>query len=659
MTASDHAAQATEDAVVVAVFVEVHAYAFLPTLRSAFEHLNLPVVLGGHSPEDLALFSKFGLTHYVAPNAAVFINELWSKLRSDILLVADPVLFPQAFQDRAVAVVRGDLRAASLSFFSNAADFLSFPHGHPVGRPPEGTDESVVTRRLRERTPPPHVVPIATAAGSVVLLSRSALGAVGDLEAPPSGKAAATIVDFSLRARRKGLISLLDAGTFYSRPSDLALEPMGSEITPADRDWLNDRHPFGDALLEQERRAGDSPMSIAIRTAHAKVMGLRVLIDGTPLGPTQMGTQTTILAIIESLARRDDVAEVGVVLGSEPPRYATSTLDLPAVRARVVDPNDLSSFGRHDIGHRPFQPDQALSIPIWRGVCDRFLLSVLDVIGYQIGSYYVAPHVWLEYRQVMRDALSLVDGVTVISDDVRTQLRLEQLPVDDSRVFVVPYGTEHLAGDEVGRMPDELARRGDPASEFLLCLGTTYSHKNRDLAIRAYRELRSRGWNLRLILAGAFVPYGSSRVLESLDVGSSDGVIVLPDIPEEERNWLLRHASVVLYPTSAEGFGLVPFEAARFGTPTVHVDFGPLLEFSGGHLPVVALAWTPSAFADAVESVLRDPALASEQVRTVLKSSQAYSWDRTADLLTTAYRSLVAMPPRLPEGLPIPSRPSG
>ncbi len=73
-------------------------------------------------------------------------------------------------------------------------------------------------------------------------------------------------------------------------------------------------------------------------------------------------------------------------------------------------------------------------------------------------------------------------------------------------------------------------------------------------------------------------------------------VFVLPDLPSPERNWLMRHADLVLYPSSAEGFGLVPFEAARFGTPTLFTRFGPLQELAPD-IPVAAEDWSPDTLA--------------------------------------------------------------
>ena len=109
----------------------------------------------------------------------------------------------------------------------------------------------------------------------------------------------------------------------------------------------------------------------------------------------------------------------------------------------------------------------------------------------------------------------------------------------------------------------------------------------------------------------------------------------------------MRHASVVIYPTSAEGFGIVPFEAARLGTPTVGVSFGPLREVNPD-LPVSSnwLAAGRSGVGDG--ALLSDPALADRQVRQTVSNGAEYSWARTAAGHVHVYRSLLSMPARWP-----------
>jgi glycosyltransferase involved in cell wall biosynthesis len=293
------------------------------------------------------------------------------------------------------------------------------------------------------------------------------------------------------------------------------------------------------------------------------------------------------------------------------------------------------------------QPDAAFDVDAWREAADRILVSVLDLIAYQIGSYHPSGEAWLRYRDVMQRVVNRVDGVAVISEDVGVQVASERLPVDPTRLVVAPYGCDHLTGAEPASVPLELLARGYTAGEFLLTIGANYTHKNRDLAVRTLHVLWDRGHKLSLVLVGAGVPHGSSRALEDRARGWDDDevIFVLPDVTSEERNWLLRHASVVLYPTGAEGFGLVPFEAARFGTPTVYVPFGPLAEVAGSP-PGLPSDWDPEGMADSVERLIADPSAVERHVSATLAAGESYTWARTADLLVSAYRRLLSQPPR-------------
>jgi glycosyltransferase involved in cell wall biosynthesis len=102
---------------------------------------------------------------------------------------------------------------------------------------------------------------------------------------------------------------------------------------------------------------------------------------------------------------------------------------------------------------------------------------------------------------------------------------------------------------------------------------------------------------------------------------------------------------LVLYPSSAEGFGFVPYEAARFGTPTLFTRFGPLAELAPD-IPVSAEDWSPDALAAAADALLSDPAQARVQVESCLAAGTKYTWAATAERLTDLYRHVMAIPPR-------------
>jgi glycosyltransferase involved in cell wall biosynthesis len=569
-----------------------------------------------------------------------------------LVVVGEPALVPPSLLDRAIAFLNDDERIATVSFFSNSAGPLSFPfHHQPLPLPVRGHDATSLTQVLRATSPLPGPVPISAAAGPLVIISAGVLAILHTVADPPDGGFTAWLREVSGQARRRGLATVLDAATYVLRAEDLSDEAERSGVSDADRRWLNERDGYLAALEAEETASESSPLELAFTTARAKVVGVEILVDGSSLGPLETGTQVGLLALAEALAAREDVSGLTITLAADVPSYVRRLQANPKVRFALAPPGaDIGHLGRHDIGYRPIQPDHGFDLDSFETVCRRTVVNVLDLIAYEIGTYHSSPQAWLDYRSTLAGKLAAVDGVTTISRDVKNQLLQFRLPVEPDRVFPVPYGTEHLRGAQPMDQPQALAGAGMLTRPFIVCLGTNYSHKNRDLARLGHVELTRRGHDIDLVLVGAVVPYGSSRVDEAVASRQQltrGCVLSLPDVSSAERNWLLRHASAVVYPTSAEGFGLVPFEAATFGTPTVHVAFGPLREI-GGAAPVAAADWRPSSLADALERLLLDPALAQRQVEHVRSTGEAYSWATTAETLVGVFRDLLAVPARRP-----------
>ncbi len=630
---------------VAVVFAEDRGVSYAPTVASLRRaHPDLPVVVAAPVAGDVASLAALGATVATAASAPEIVNRVWAERRCHVLAVTDAAVFPAAALDPAMALVEEDMRAATVSFLCNAAAFLSFPtRNTSVSHQIESFDEQSITRVLRTTSPDQVPAPIPFCAGPAVLLSSFALSAVGPLSDVGGHRGALALVDFSLRGRSKGFLDIVDPSTFVARPYDLG--PLRDPwLSAAEQSWLMDRHPYFAAILREESMSDRSALATVHATARSKLMGLRLLVDGSCLGPKEMGTQVQTAALIGALAERPDVERVCVPLAGDVPPYAAAALSHPKVDARQVVDGDVSAFGRVDVAHRPFQAVGTLP-QSWSTVATRTVVTILDLISYQVGIYHASAEDWMRHRAAVRAVAGAVDGIVTISHDVRHHVRLERLPIEAERVAVVGLGTDHRHGDELESAPRELLARDFVATDFALVLGTNYAHKNRDLAIDVVVDLRKRGHDLSLVLAGAAVPFGSSRVQEAQRAPGEDWVFAIPDATSAERNWLLRHAAMVVYPTSAEGFGMVPYEAARFGTPTVMVPFGPLGEV-GGDLPVHARDWSPKALADAAKQLLDDPEVAHRQVVAALRAGRDFTWAATAAKLVDVYRSLLAAPAR-------------
>ena len=629
---------------------------YLVSVRSLLDQTTLPVTVGVLYPQDGPCFDGLSerVTWRTCGSVAELVNTEMAGLRKSsaganaamgIVVVDDAVLLPPDAFVTAQDWLALDARIATVSFLSNAADFLSFPvRNAPQDRPIDRHDERSITRLLRTLDPPVEPTPIVHATGSVVVIGAAAFGAIGELRAPHSARFDAAIADYSARGRAKGFVDVVDASTYIARPSDVTVAPIANALSSDDRGWLLHHHRSLIAFLDKERMHGDSPLALAHQTARAKVCGLRIAIDGSCFGPTEVGTQVATQHLIGALAARTDVAEVVVVVPGPVPPYAANTL--AAARTRVV--RTLPEIGSVDIAYRPYQPVPGWDLTGWRSVAPRLVIGMLDTIAFHNGGYSSDSDSWIAYRAAIQTALAACDAVTVIAPDVITQMRWHRLGVPPI-VEAIELGTDHLTGTERATVPAELAARGFGGAPFALLQGVNYTHKNRELAMAAHRMLWQRGFaDLDLVVAGASVPHGTSRTAEAALGLGPDRIWILPELAFEERNWLLRHARFVWYPTSAEGFGLVPFEAARFGTPTVVVGFGPIPALAGAAGPWLADGWDAPSLADAAERFLVDAEAARAQVEALREQADRYSWAVHAERLTALLRRVLSEPQRRP-----------
>jgi glycosyltransferase involved in cell wall biosynthesis len=637
--------------VVATVFVPYSPYAdaaerFFDTVTSLRRaHPSLSIVVAAPEGVDLAIFGDLPVQLSQAPSLQRAVGEQSQGGLRHVLAVGDGVSFPPAALDRAIEAVESDVRIASVSFWSNAADIASYPHLQtPVSQPPVGHDAATLTRALRVTDPPLRPVPVLYGTGAAILLSGSGLSATGGIEGEPNNTVDGMFADYGLRARARGLVNLLDPSTYLMRSFDVAA-PDAGRLSPYDENWLVHRHPWFRPFLRIDADERYSPLRVAHHRARAAIDGMRVLIDGSSLGPLETGTQVQTLSLVRALADRPEIRELTISLTGPVPDYATISLDHSKIRVVHAPLPEIGAFGPIDIVHRPFQPDRRLDIPLLRGEETRVVITIQDLIAFRTGSYHETPQTWLEYRNAVRWALSEADAVVAITDDVIEAITDEALPVERERLHRVPNGTDHLEGGAPERFPSALLDREFGAQRFALVLGTTYAHKHRDLAIRAVQDVRARGRSILGILAGAQVPVGSSRRTEALARKLDNSFLELPDVSSEERTWLIRHAAVLLYPSSAEGFGLVPFEAARLGTPTVAVDFGPLHEVQGT-APVSSRDWSPASLADGIERLLADPSVRDAQLAHALSAAGAYTWASTAEQLVKVYARTLAQPLR-------------
>lgn len=396
--------------------------------------------------------------------------------------------------------------------------------------------------------------------------------------------------------------------------------------------------------------AGDSasPIGFLLDRHRAAFDALTISVDATWLGPNETGAQVATVHWLAALAERTDIAELRLhgLPGGRLPNYASHLASFPTIRiAKPADPPT-------DIHWRPYQPDALTSALRDRTLGRRLVTTVLDLIDHSNEFYHSDTEAWRKRRRALRTYLTSVDMVTTISADVAEHVKAEVPGLPPKRVHETPLGVDHLLTARVSEPPPDLLDAWPEIADcrFILVLGNDFVHKNRDFALRVWQGA-SAVEPVDLVLAGLHVRDSSTRAIEdvlmSQPTSSRCLAVRLQHVSGAAKTWLLANAVVVLYPSSAEGFGFIPHEAASLGTACLATSFGPLREF----LPDEALVrgWSVQEYVSRISELLADESLRQTQIEQIRAEGEELTWRASATELARAFRLALSAAPRICE----------
>jgi glycosyltransferase involved in cell wall biosynthesis len=562
---------------------------------------------------------------------------------ADVVLLRDDCMVGAGWLEGLRRAAYADSHTASSSALSNDAGILSVPErnvpSHFRALTIDDASAAVAAHALY------HHPRIPTAVGRAAYLRRDALDLVGGFD-PSLASIESAVVDFSQRCVACGLVHVAADDVFVSQHSSGAL---AADELPRAREATTDpiiatRYPFFSPTLDDSELETDRPLPAALARARRALNGMSLTIDGRSLVASPTGTHVIVLETIRALAALDSLT-LRVIVPHDLADFARDGLNEMDITLVEHGTADLKPT---DVVHRPFQVSSSADLGLLRSLGHRLVITHLDLIAYDNASYFPSFAHWQHYRLVTRLALALADRVAFLSRDAADDALHEQLVEPAQTVVVHPGVTySYSAGSQRARPASIERLAGKP---FMVSIGTDLHHKNRIFALELLAAMRrEHDWPGAIVFAGPRANHGSSAGEEARFMASNpdlaDAVLSLPWVSEPEKAWMIENSVAVCHPSTREGLGLMPFEAAAYGRPCIFASTTALAELQPAGVATI-VPWDPAESATRVMKLLEDPDAVEAHVDLIRERAQRLSWQTAAERLIETYEHAMAAPPR-------------
>lgn len=235
------------------------------------------------------------------------------------------------------------------------------------------------------------------------------------------------------------------------------------------------------------------------------------------------------------------------------------------------------------------------------------------------------------YWNWTKKAIRQADKIIAVSNHTKNDL-IKYLGIAENKITVRYIDVDNIYKKEINEADSEaVLKKYDLVKGYIYSGGGLEKRKNIDALIYAYKLMLDKDKNIPdLVISGKLMPELAPLVIdvEKLvrELQLESKVKLLDFVPQQDLPAIYKNASVFVYPSLYEGFGLPPLEAMNMGTPVIHLDNSSLGEVMGE----AGLIFDPESIQDLADktiAILKDEKLRSELSQRGLAQAKKFNWE--------------------------------
>lgn len=241
-------------------------------------------------------------------------------------------------------------------------------------------------------------------------------------------------------------------------------------------------------------------------------------------------------------------------------------------------------------------------------------------------------------NQLYRPSAGRADMIIAISEATKKSL-VEKYGINPEKIIVAYQGCaeDFKKIDDVAIL-NRVQNQYSLPDEFMLYPASTWPHKNHVRLFEAMSILKKRySFEKKLILTG--IPMNNhNSIMETVDrLNLRDQVVFLHFVPFCDMPVLYNLATVIVYPSLFEGFGIPLVEAMNVGLPIVCSDRTSIPEIAGD----AGIYFNPDNTEDIAEKIYqiwKDESLRNSLIERGFERAKMFTWENGLKKTVEAYR---------------------
>jgi len=259
----------------------------------------------------------------------------------------------------------------------------------------------------------------------------------------------------------------------------------------------------------------------------------------------------------------------------------------------------------------------------------KVIITVHDLVAFLFPTSHNAKAVIIE-RLTLRRAVKKASHIFVVSENTQKDL-LKRFKYPQSRIHLVPCAPADFF-KEPAKTEDLLKFRQQYQlpEKFILAVGTLEPRKNFGTLIKSFVLIKNKLPDSKLVIVGK-KGWKYQHIEERLkEFNLQDDVIFPGYLDAEDLKKMYTLATVFVFPSLYEGFGIPPLEAMACGCPVVSSNVASLPEVVGD-AGILIDPKNARKIADSVVSLVENDQIRNMLIERGKRRAEKFSWQQSAE----------------------------